>query len=94
MRESYADKIAPVVSERWVAARENNEPGTAGRKEPKAGFRANVAREVFGALPVDEKVVIAQRAKDEVASAKAAYEAALKSPPSNKPEDRQRCVCE
>ncbi|KAJ7887137.1 hypothetical protein B0H13DRAFT_2342502 [Mycena leptocephala] len=92
MQESYADKIAPVVSERWVAARENNEPGTAGRKEPKAGFRANVAREVFGALPVDEKAAIAQRAKDEAASAKATYKAALKSPPSNKPEDRQRCI--
>ncbi|KAJ7165387.1 hypothetical protein C8R46DRAFT_1035961 [Mycena filopes] len=92
MRESYAEKIAPLVAARWADARANNEPGTAGRKEPKAGFRTVVAREVFGNLPDDERKAIGQRAKDEAAEAKKAYEAALKAPPSNKPVDRQRCI--
>ncbi|KAF7353218.1 hypothetical protein MSAN_01509500 [Mycena sanguinolenta] len=92
MRESYADKIAPVVAERWAAARQNNEPDTVGRKEPKAGFRALVAREVFAGLPDAEKTAIAQRAKEEAAQAKTAYEKALKDPPSNAPADRQRCL--
>ncbi|KAJ7479910.1 hypothetical protein FB451DRAFT_1395473 [Mycena latifolia] len=60
MRESHANKIAPVVLERWAAARENNDPDTIGRKEPKAGFRARVARELFAALPEAEKAAIAQ----------------------------------
>ncbi|KAJ7025072.1 hypothetical protein C8F04DRAFT_1269684 [Mycena alexandri] len=78
MRESHAEKIAPVVAERWAEARANNEPGTAGKKEPKAGFRAAVAREVFAALPGEEKAAIAQRAKNEASEAKKAYDAAVK----------------
>jgi hypothetical protein len=92
MRESYTDKIGPIVAQRWAAAREKNDPETVGRKEPKAGFRALVAREVFGALPDSEKVAIAQRAKEEAARAKVSYEKALKDPPSNTPADRQRFV--
>jgi hypothetical protein len=93
MRESYAEKIAPVVAEQWASAQANNEPGTAGKKEPKAGFRASVAREVFAGLSDTEKAAISKRAKDEVAEAKDIYEKALKAPPSNKPEDRQRYAC-
>jgi hypothetical protein len=93
MRESYTEKIVPIVAERWATARANNEPGTAGKKEPKARFRTGVAREVFTALPDTEKAAISKRAKDEAAEAKAAYETALKAPPSNKPEDRQRYAC-
>lgn len=93
MHESHAEKIAPVVAKRWAEARENNDPGTAGRKEPKAGFRAAVAREVFAELPADEKAAIAKRAKDAAAETKTAYDTALKAAPSNKAVDRQRCAC-
>ncbi|KAJ7041282.1 hypothetical protein C8F04DRAFT_1177458 [Mycena alexandri] len=44
MHESHAEKIAPVVAERWAEARASNDPTTAGRKEPKAGFRARSSR--------------------------------------------------
>ncbi|KAJ7836428.1 hypothetical protein B0H13DRAFT_1913068 [Mycena leptocephala] len=83
-------KIAPVVAERWASARANNEPGTAGKKEPKAGFCASVAREVFASLSDTKKAAISKRVKDEAAEVKDMYEKALKTLPSNKPEDRQR----
>jgi hypothetical protein len=82
MVESHADKIAPVVAAQWAAAKARGDPETVGRKEPKAGFRAAMAREVYRELPVEEKAAIAW-AKEE-------YKRALENPPSNKPEDRQR----
>jgi hypothetical protein len=90
MVESHADKIAPVVAAQWAAAKARGDPETVGRKEPKAGFRAAVAREVYRELPVEEKAAIAERAKTEAARAKEEYKRALENPPSNKPEDRQR----
>ncbi|KAJ7144888.1 hypothetical protein C8R43DRAFT_1130311 [Mycena crocata] len=92
MAKSYAEKIAPVVAERWAEAHENNDAETVGRKEPKAGYRASIARKLYAALPADEKETIAGRAKVEAASAKAAYEKALKDPPPNTPAERQRCI--
>jgi hypothetical protein len=92
MRESHVEKIAPVVAERWADARAKNDPDTVGRKEPKAGFRARIAREVFTALPQSEKDAIAKRAKDEAAQAKLEHGKALKSPPPNTPEARQAYV--
>jgi hypothetical protein len=90
MRESYADKIAPAVSAQWQVARERGDPETNGRKEPKAGFRAHVARNLFAALPADEKAAIAARAKADAAQVKSEYKRTLQDPPSNKPADRQR----
>ncbi|KAJ7795428.1 hypothetical protein B0H14DRAFT_2620965 [Mycena olivaceomarginata] len=92
MRESHAEKIAPVVAERWAAAQADNDPETVGWKEPKAGFRVRIARKVFAALPQAEKEAIAKRAKDEAAQAKLQYEKALKAPPPNTPEARQACL--
>jgi hypothetical protein len=88
MRECYADKISPAVAERWEKEREKN-PGSLG-KEPKAGFRAQVARDLFAALSTEERGGFAARAKEDAAKAKAEYIAALKMPPSTAPADRQR----
>ncbi|KAJ7442579.1 hypothetical protein B0H11DRAFT_2251483 [Mycena galericulata] len=92
MHESYTEKIAPSIATEWEEARARRDPITIGRKEPKAGFRALVARKVFAELPEAERIALAQRAKDEAAKNKADYDAAMKAPPSNKPEDRQKCI--
>lgn len=90
MRESYSEKIAPVVAEEWQRSRDDNGQVSERTKEPKAGFRARVAREVFARLPAVEQKAIAARAKQEAADAKAAYTKALKEPPSKSPAARQK----
>ncbi|KAJ7669900.1 hypothetical protein DFH06DRAFT_1125309 [Mycena polygramma] len=92
MHESYAEKIAPVVLEKWTADREASGPASERTKEPKAGFRAQVAREVFGALPLEEQKALGERAKAEAKEAKDAYLKSLRDPPSQTPEARQRCI--
>ncbi|KAJ7889307.1 hypothetical protein B0H14DRAFT_2561806 [Mycena olivaceomarginata] len=92
MRESYAEKIAPVVAEEWQKLQEKDSQLSAGTKEPKAGFRAQVAREVFADLPSAEKKDIAARATGETAAAKLEYVNALKGPVSTSPEARQKCI--
>lgn len=87
MVESY-EKIAPVVTERWAAGRESLGLG-ASRKEPKAGYRAAIARELFAALPEVEQKEIATRAKTTAATAKAAYMKGIRDPPSTSPVARQ-----
>ncbi|KAJ7432729.1 hypothetical protein FB451DRAFT_1196827 [Mycena latifolia] len=95
MNESYTEKIAPVVAERWEAEREQRaQEGQKSGKEPKAGFRAKVARDVFAALPSGERKDIADRAKKLAADAKAAYLKALKEPPPQDPASRQACIRE
>ncbi|KAJ7088014.1 hypothetical protein B0H15DRAFT_949828 [Mycena belliarum] len=89
MRECYQEKIAPVVAQRWEAARAE---GSTSTKDPKAGFRALVAREMFSELSGKEQNGFAARATKEAATSKAAYVKALKDPPSTKPEDRQKCI--
>jgi hypothetical protein len=88
MRECYTDRIAPVVQARWENKREQN-PGTLS-KEPKAGFRAEVAREVFAALSPKECGEFADRAKADAAQAKTEYLAVLKQPAAKTPQERQR----
>lgn len=90
MVESYTDKIAPVVAEKWAVEREKHEDDLAFPKVPKAGFRAKIAREVFGTIPVPEQRAIAARAKDVADTARKAYAQALKDPPSKSPADRQK----
>ncbi|KAK6974864.1 hypothetical protein R3P38DRAFT_2419844, partial [Favolaschia claudopus] len=92
MRESYEEKVAPVVAQRWEQERLENSKVSERTKEPKAGFRAEVAREVFAQLSDDERKAIGDRAKKEAAVAKAAYVDMLKGPPSQSPEARQRCI--
>ncbi|KAK6975114.1 hypothetical protein R3P38DRAFT_3238013 [Favolaschia claudopus] len=92
MRESYETKIAPVVAEKWGEQKRDNSRLAERSKEPKAGFRAEVAREVFATLPDEERKAIADRAKQEAAAAKAEYVETLKAPPSQAPQARQRCI--
>ncbi|KAJ6468697.1 hypothetical protein C8R47DRAFT_1078276 [Mycena vitilis] len=92
MHESYAEKIAPVVLEKWTADREASGPASERTKEPKAGFRAQVAREVFSALPLEEQKALGERAKAEAKEAKDTYLKSLRDPPSQTPEARQRCI--
>ncbi|KAK6992781.1 hypothetical protein R3P38DRAFT_3429464 [Favolaschia claudopus] len=72
MHESYEEKIAPVVSEKWEQERQSSSRLAELTKEPKAGFRAEVARQVFAQLSKDEQQAIGERAKREAADAKAA----------------------
>ncbi|KAK7042098.1 hypothetical protein R3P38DRAFT_2511411 [Favolaschia claudopus] len=92
MHESYNTKVAPVVAEQWEAQRIENTTLAEKTKEPKAGFRAQVARQVFSELPESERAAIADRAKQEASDARAAYTAALKSPPSQSAAARQKCI--
>ncbi|KAJ6512426.1 hypothetical protein C8R45DRAFT_960429, partial [Mycena sanguinolenta] len=92
MRECYDQSIAPVVAERWAEERSNDSAISERTKEPKAGFRAQVAREVFASLPVDEQKEFSERAKKEAADAKTAYLSTLNSPPPTDAEARQRCI--
>ncbi|KAJ7883966.1 hypothetical protein B0H13DRAFT_2343915 [Mycena leptocephala] len=92
MREAYSEKIAPVVAERWAEQLEEN-PGDPDRtKEPKAGFRAKVAREVFATLSTNEQQQLGARAKEEALEKKKAFQKALADPPSAQPPDRQKCI--
>ncbi|KAJ7817887.1 hypothetical protein B0H13DRAFT_1922609 [Mycena leptocephala] len=89
MRESYTEKISPVVAERWEEERGRRQECT---KEPKAGFRAQVARDVFAELSSQEQKEIGARAKAEATEAKATYLKMLNDGPSQTPEDRQKCI--
>ncbi|KAJ7041766.1 hypothetical protein C8F04DRAFT_1252688 [Mycena alexandri] len=90
MHESYSTIIAPTVTAKWADKQESNPGG--GSKQPKAGFRAQVARDLFSALPAEEQATIGARAKEEAATRKAAYHKAMKDPASTAPEDRQKCI--
>lgn len=89
MREAYTSDIAPVVAERW-AQKTSEGSNTQTQKDPKADFRAVVARDMFAELPEAQREGYQQRAKQEAAEARTAYEAAMKAGPSKTPEDRQR----
>jgi ribosomal protein L15 len=90
MRESYAEKIAPVVAEKWQKLQKEDGQLSERTKEPKAGFRAQVAREEFANLPSAEQKDLADRAKGEAAAAKLEYVTALKGPVATSPEARQK----
>ncbi|KAJ7325484.1 hypothetical protein DFH08DRAFT_1085166 [Mycena albidolilacea] len=92
MRESYVEKIAPVVAEEWRKLQEKDSHLSTRTKKPKAGFHAQIAREVFADLPSAEKKDIAARATGEAAAAKLEYVDALKGPVSTSPEARQKCI--
>ncbi|KAK7013742.1 hypothetical protein R3P38DRAFT_3277582 [Favolaschia claudopus] len=92
MKESYDEKIAPVVAERWESEKQDKTKLAERSKEPKAGFRAEVARQVFGNLPDDERKAVAERAKQQGADSKALYLRELQATPSQSPADRQRCI--
>ncbi|KAJ7152153.1 hypothetical protein C8R43DRAFT_1127235 [Mycena crocata] len=89
MHDSW-DKIAPEVAKRWQE-QQDLEGGKQG-KSPKMGFTSAVSRELFNALSAGERQDLAATAKKEAAEAKAAYKASMERPPSQAPEDRQRCI--
>ncbi|KAJ7176156.1 hypothetical protein C8R43DRAFT_1118683 [Mycena crocata] len=66
MKESYNEKVAPAVAEKWAKEKEMNTAVAERSKEPKAGFRAEVARECFARLPEGEQQEILGRARDDV----------------------------
>ena len=86
MHESYETEIALAVEVRFEAERNEIDGGAATtQRRPNAPFRAHVARELFAELPKEEQAALKERAAAEATEAKA-----MKSPPSKKPEDRQR----
>jgi hypothetical protein len=92
MHEKYDDSIASVVADKWEEERNKASAITERTKEPKAGFHAKVARDLFAELPADERKAFRDRAKQEAQEAKAAYITALNAPPAATPEARQRFV--
>ncbi|KAJ7038823.1 hypothetical protein C8F04DRAFT_950883 [Mycena alexandri] len=93
MREKYEQEIAPVVAERWLQqSSEGSNVQTS--KKPTAAFRAEVARDLFAGLPENERNGYKERAKEEADAARAAYNKAMKEPPSRTPEARQKCIDE
>jgi hypothetical protein len=90
MHKSYTEEIAPVVAKRWADEQDRNGLLSERTKAPKAGFRAQVAREMFAALPQAEQKAIAERAKTEAQAAKAAYGASLNATPAQTPVAHQR----
>lgn len=91
MREDYATKVASIVKERWDAL-EAAGSSVQTRKDPKADFRALVARKIFNGLSTEEQEGYAKRAKEEALAARQEYNEALKAPPSQSPAARQRYV--
>ncbi|KAJ7614713.1 hypothetical protein DFH06DRAFT_1146232 [Mycena polygramma] len=91
MHEEYEEKVAPVVIDRWAStAPSGSSVQTA--KGPDGPFRAKIAREVFGALSESERQEYGRRAKDAAAQARAEFEKIMNEPPSQRPEDKQKCI--
>ncbi|KAJ7766368.1 hypothetical protein DFH07DRAFT_955419 [Mycena maculata] len=89
--ESHTDKIAPVVQERWeIMLKEAGEEHS--KKQPKAGFHAQVARELLAKLPVEEQKALGERATKVAKEAREAYDKFMKEPASKLPADRQKCI--
>ncbi|KAJ7116234.1 hypothetical protein C8R43DRAFT_1137910 [Mycena crocata] len=93
MKDQYVEVVAPAVEAKWAAT---PGPGSSVRtkKDPDAPFRASVARELFKALPQDEKERYAAKAKEEAAAARTLFEKRLKEAPPKGPEARQMCIDE
>ncbi|KAF7321067.1 hypothetical protein HMN09_00194100 [Mycena chlorophos] len=90
MKEKYATDIAPIVQMRW-SQKQQNDLSLIGRL-PKAGFRAEVAKDIFRTLPLAERDGYAQRARSIAEQEKAAYEQALRFAPSTAPVDRLAAI--
>ncbi|KAF7295611.1 hypothetical protein MIND_01101200 [Mycena indigotica] len=86
MVECYRSDVAPMVQLRW-AQKQQQDPAYINVR-PRAGFRAAVAKEMFGALSRLEQQGYAERAKVLAAAEKAAFENALREAPSMTPEAR------
>ncbi|KAJ7169146.1 hypothetical protein C8R43DRAFT_1121035 [Mycena crocata] len=90
MHEQWSQLI-PVIAERWkatVSAGSNVQTA----KDANGPFRAQVARDVFAALPEEERASYGERARAEAATAREAYQKAMTMPPSKSPESRHECI--
>ncbi|KAJ7742483.1 hypothetical protein DFH07DRAFT_964526 [Mycena maculata] len=91
MSESYEEKIRPAIEAQWDEARDKD-PQKYTTKAPKAGFRAQVARQIFKELPEAERKAIGDRATAEGKATREKYEKALTEPPSRDPARMQECI--
>nr|GAT45798.1 predicted protein [Mycena chlorophos] len=90
MKEKYATDIAPIVQTRW-SQQQQVDLSLVGRL-PKAGFRAEVAKDLFRTLPVAERDGYALRAQTIAQQEKEAYKQALRFAPSTEPVDRLAAI--
>lgn len=74
MHEDYSPKVEPVVTERWKALVEK---GLEKNDKNDAPYRAEIARDIFKALPQDEKDTYVAHTKKDKQAAVAKYEASL-----------------
>jgi hypothetical protein len=89
MREAYQSHIAPIVADRW-ATQKSDGSNVQTAKDPSGPFRAAIARELFAALPKEDRDGFGQRAKEEATEARRIYDEGLKSTPSRSPEAKQK----
>lgn len=89
-KEAYESVIEPEIGRRWESGIKDGR--IAANAKQTANFRSGVTRELFLALPEAERKRLAEKAKDDAAANKKAYEDALKAPPSKAPADRQKYV--
>jgi hypothetical protein len=90
MHESYQEKCAPIVDQRWQEKVQSDR--SLHKKRPKVNFTVGIAREIFAKLPEAERDAIAARAKMEAANARATYKASLTQLPPSTPQARQEYV--
>ncbi|KAJ7615091.1 hypothetical protein DFH06DRAFT_1343945 [Mycena polygramma] len=94
MREMYqkADNdIEELVKEKW-AATPSDGASVATSAQPNAPFRAKVVRELFAALPEEERAEYKARAVAEATLAREKFDKALKDPPATSPQARQTAI--
>ncbi|KAJ7433177.1 hypothetical protein B0H11DRAFT_1939761 [Mycena galericulata] len=91
MHERYKDTIEPIVTKEWAQSTGNGS-SVPTEKDPKADFRAEVARRLFAELPADVKLQYATRAKEEAAERRANFKKALEAQPSTSPKARQEAI--
>ncbi|CAK5267984.1 unnamed protein product [Mycena citricolor] len=90
MHESYSKLIAPAVEQKRAAIASGTAETTA--TGLRVGFRAEVAREVYNALPKDQQDVLKDRAHEQAQVAKDKYMEELKNGPPRDAESRHRAV--
>ncbi|KAJ7731416.1 hypothetical protein B0H16DRAFT_1223290, partial [Mycena metata] len=90
MHEHYESDITSMVAERWLS-QQSAGGNVQTSSKPTATFRAEVTRELFAALPENERARFGERAKVAAATARGKYDATMKAPLSRAPEVRQKC---
>ncbi|KAF7319505.1 hypothetical protein HMN09_00289600 [Mycena chlorophos] len=89
MREHW-DQLLPVIDQYWDDYKSIH--ANLARKGHKAGFRAQVVRPIFDALPEEEREGYVARAKEECDAQNAEYNAALRRAPDLSPEGIEKVL--